>query len=184
MTETELIQGCINKREDYQKLLFDRYSGKMMAVCNRYTNNKHQAQDIFQEAFIKVFNYIQQYRFEGSFEGWMRRVFISVAMREISKQKKMLFSDIEPERMEEQGVDPEIISKMSEAEIHALVRSLPDGYRTVFNLNVIEGYSHEEIAVMLKIKASTSRVQLVKAKRYLQALMLKKNKKIGYEQYL
>ncbi len=184
MTETELIQGCIDKREEYQKLLFDRYSGKMMAVCNRYTNNRHLAEDIFQEAFIKVFNYIQQYRFEGSFEGWMRRVFVSVATREISKQKNIRFDDIEPEGATNQGVDPDVVSKMSEAEIHTLIRSMPDGYRTVFNLNVIEGYSHEEIAVLLKIKASTSRVQLVKAKRYLQALLVKKNIKIGYEQYI
>lgn len=174
MTENELIQGCIEKKHAYQKLLFDRYSGKMMAVCNRYTTDKQQAQDILQEGFIKVFKYIQQFRFEGSFEGWLRRIFVNVALRELSRQK-MQFSDIDHVEIVEYRVEPEVVSKLSEAEIHAMIRSMPIGYRTVFNLSVIEGYSHEEIAEMMKIQASTSRVQLMKAKRYLQALILKKN---------
>jgi RNA polymerase sigma factor (sigma-70 family) len=173
LTDAELIQGCIDKRESCQKLLFDRYSGKMMSVCTRYANDRHQAQDFLQEGFIKVFKYIAQYRFEGSFEGWLRRIFVSVATRELSRQK-IIFSDIETGNTVEQHVDPTVVSKMSENEIHSLIRTMPEGYRTVFNLSVIEGYSHEEIATLLGIQASTSRVQLMKAKKYLQALVLKK----------
>jgi RNA polymerase sigma factor (sigma-70 family) len=173
LTESELIQGCIDKRRDYQKLLFNRYSGKMMSVCLRYANDEHQAQDILQEGFIKVFKYIGQYRFEGSFEGWMRRVFVNVAARSLTK-RKMQFSDIDITDSKDQAVDPSVLSKISENEIHMMIRSMPDGYRTVFNLSVIEGYTHEEIGSMLGIQASTSRGQLLKARKYLQNLVLKK----------
>ena len=173
MTESELIQGCKNKREDCQKLLFDRYSGKMMSVCTRYAKDRQQAQDILQEGFIKVFSYVKQYRGEGSFEGWLRRVFVSVAAREISKNK-IMFSEIDIGNLKDHSVDPEVVSKMSEDEIHMLIRTLPEGYRMVFNLNVIEGYTHEEIARMLGIQSSTSRVQLMKAKKHLQTLFKKK----------
>ena len=173
MTEQELIKGCIDKRRDYQKLLFDRYSGKMMSVCLRYANDENRAQDILQEGFIKVFGYIHQYRFDGSFEGWMRRVFVSVATRQLSKEK-ILFTDVDLSNDAYTSIDPSVVSKISEDEIHLMIRSLPEGYRTVFNLAVIEGYSHEEIAAMLDIQPTTSRGQLLKARKYLQALILKK----------
>ena len=173
MTERALIEGCINKKQDCQKLLFNQFAGKMMSVCLRYANNEQQAQDILQEGFIKVFAFIHQYKYEGSFEGWMRRVFVSVATREMSKQK-ILFSDIDITTIKENSVDPTVVSKISEDEIHLMIRSMPDGYRIVFNLNVIEGYSHEEIASILGIQATTSRGQLLKARKYLQALILKK----------
>ena len=173
MTESELIQGCIDKRRDYQKLLFDRYSGKMMSVCLRYANDEHRAQDILQEGFIKVFGYIHQYRSDGSFEGWMRRVFVSVAARQVAKEK-ILFTDVDLSNDSYTSIDPSVVSKISEDEIHLMIRSMPEGYRTVFNLAVIEGYSHEEIASMLDIQSTTSRGQLLKARKYLQALILKK----------
>ncbi|MEO8771939.1 MAG: sigma-70 family RNA polymerase sigma factor [Ferruginibacter sp.] len=173
MTEQELIKGCIDKRRDYQKLLFDRYSGKMMSVCLRYVNDEHRAQDILQEGFIKVFGYIHQYRFDGSFEGWMRRVFVTVAARQLNKEK-ILFTDVDLSNDAYTSIDPSVVSKLSEDEIHLMIRSMPEGYRTVFNLAVIEGYSHEEIAAMLDIQPTTSRGQLLKARKYLQALILKK----------
>lgn len=173
MTESALIEGCINKKRECQKLLFDRFAGKMMSVCLRYANHEQQAQDILQEGFIKLFAYIHQYRSEGSFEGWMRRIFVSVATRQISKQK-ILFSEIDIGNMRDYSIDPSVVSKISEDEIHLMIRSMPDGYRMVFNLSVIEGYSHDEIATMLGIQATTSRGQLLKARKYLQAMILKK----------
>lgn len=172
MTENELIQGCIQKNEGHQKLLFDTYAGKMMSVCLRFCNDQHEAQDILQEGFIKVFDYVHQFKFEGSFEGWMRRVFISIAIRKTQK-KKIHFIDIDQTDNSVATVDPSVISKISEEEIHGLIRSLPDGYRMVFNLNVIEGYSHDEIAGMLGIQATTSRTQLLKARKMLQSLIVK-----------
>jgi RNA polymerase sigma factor (sigma-70 family) len=173
LTEKALIEGCINKKQVHQKLLFDMFAGKMMSVCLRYAPDEHIAQDILQDGFIKVFKYIHQFKFEGSFEGWMRRVFVSVATRHLSKQK-IQFSDIDIGNNKDHSVDPDVISKISEEEIHQMIRSMPIGYRTVFNLNVIEGYSHEEIADMLGIQATTSRGQLLKARKHMQALILKK----------
>lgn len=172
MTEEELIQGCIKKVSSHQRLLFDRYAGKMMSVCLRYANDQHIAQDILQTGFIRIFDNIHQFRHEGSFEGWMKRVFANVALRYLSK-KKLEFREIGEHHVEGVSEDPSVLSKISEAEIHAMIRMLPDGYRTVFNLNIIEGYSHEEIAVMLKIQPTTSRTQLLKARKMLQGLILK-----------
>ena len=174
MTEGELIKGCVDKKQDCQKQLFDLFAGKMMSACLRYANDEEQAQDFLQEGFIKIFEYIHQYKFEGSFEGWMRRVMVSVAARQLSKQK-IRFSNIDLTEATAPSIDPSVVSKISEDEIHLMIRCMPDGYRVVFNLNVIEGYSHEEIAAMLGIKPTTSRGQLLKARKHLQELILKKN---------
>ena len=174
MTEQELIKGCIQNNQYHQRLLFEKHAGKMMSVCLRFTNNEQDAQDILQEGFIKVFDYIHQFKFEGNFEGWMRRVFVSIATRKLRK-RKLAFSDIDKEEIEEITIRPSIVSKLSEDEIHQLIRTLPDGYRTIFNLNIIEGYSHEEIATMLGIQPTTSRTQLLKARKLLQALIAKQH---------
>jgi RNA polymerase sigma factor (sigma-70 family) len=176
LTERELIEGCINNKQEAQKKLFSLFAGKMMSVCLRYANNEEQAQDILQDGFVRVFKNIHQYRFEGSFEGWLRRVFVTVAIRQVSKQK-MFFSDTDITDKKEYSSDPDVLSKISADEIHKLIRNMPDGYRTIFNLNVIEGYSHEEIAVMLGIRPTTSRGQLLKARKHLQALIEKKTEK-------
>ena len=171
MTEEEIIAGCIKKKNDSQRLLFDKYAGKMMSLCLRYARDA-DAKDILQEGFLRVFDYIHQYRGEGNFEGWMRRVFVSVAMRHIAK-KKITVLDIDNIDYEISTDVPDIIDRLSENEIHSLIRKLPDGYRTVFNLFVLDGYSHEEIADMLNIQASTSRTQLLKARKMLQGLIYK-----------
>lgn len=167
-----MIQGCVKKQQDAQRILFERYAGRMMSLCLRYTNNQQEAQDILQMGFLKVFDYIHQYKGDGNFEGWMRRVFASIAIRQLSK-KKMDFTPVDIVNNEALTEDPSVVSKISEEEIHQLIRGLPTGYRTVFNLHVIEGYSHEEIAGMLDIQPSTSRSQLLKARKILQALINK-----------
>jgi RNA polymerase sigma-70 factor (ECF subfamily) len=173
LTEALIIQECVKKQHDAQRMLFEKYAGKMMSVCLRYTNDQQEAQDLLQMGFLKVFDYIHQYKGEGSFEGWMRRVFASIAIRQLSK-KMMDFTSVDVVNNAALTEDPAIISKISEDEIHQLIRSLPTGYRTVFNLHVIEGYSHEEIAELLSIKPSTSRTQLLKARKLLQALIYKR----------
>jgi len=173
LTEEDLIKGCIQNNQHCQWLLFEKHAGKMMSLCLRFSNHQQQAQDILQEGFIKVFEYIHQYKSEGSFEGWMRRVFISIATRQVSK-RKIHFIDID-NADDATTINPSILSKISENEIHELIRKLPDGYRLVFNLNIIEGYSHDEIATMLGIKATTSRTQLLKARKMLQALIVKQH---------
>ncbi|MFT3979703.1 MAG: sigma-70 family RNA polymerase sigma factor [Ferruginibacter sp.] len=155
-----------------QRMLFEKYAGRMMSLCLRYTKDEHTAQDILQLGFIRVFDNIRQFKGEGSFEGWMRRVFVSVALRHISK-KKLDFSEIPGSAAEELAAAPSVVSKISEDELHALIRKLPDGYQTVFNLVAIEGYTHDEVAALLKISASTSRTQLLKARKMLQSLIAK-----------
>jgi RNA polymerase sigma factor (sigma-70 family) len=181
LIEEDLIKGCIKNNQHYQRLLFEKHAGKMMSLCLRFSNDQQQAQDILQEGFIKVFDYIHQYKFEGSFEGWMRRVFISIAARQASK-RKINFTDFDKVDNDVAAINPSVVSKLSENEIHALIRSLPDGYRLVFNLYVIEGYTHEEIAKMLGIQPTTSRTQLLKARKMLQALIIKQYNLISYEQ--
>lgn len=144
----------------------------MMSLCLRYTKDEHAAQDILQLGFIKVFDNIHQFKGEGSFEGWMRRVFVTVALRQLSK-KKLHFSEISEQQQEDHYEFPAAVSKISEDELHALIRRLPDGYRAVFNLVVIEGYSHEEVGELLRITSSTSRTQLLKARKMLQGLISK-----------
>jgi RNA polymerase sigma factor (sigma-70 family) len=173
LTERELIEGCIKQRYDCQKLLYQRFSGKMISLCLRYTNQQQEAEDVFQEGFIKVFEYLHQFKFEGSFEGWLRRIFVTVAIRHVSK-RKLFFEEVPNAEAHVHAVEPAIVAKISEDEIHQLIRSMPDGYRTIFNLNIIEGYTHDEIAQMLGIQATTSRGQLLKARKHLQQLISKK----------
>lgn len=172
MTEAEIIKGCVNKNQVCQRLLYERFAGKMLSLCQRYSRDQQEAKDITQEGFLRVFDCIHQFKFEGSFEGWVTRVFVSVATRHAGK-RKIIFSDVEESEADITMVDPTVVSKLSEEVIHKLINSMPDGYRLVFNLNVIEGYSHDEIGGLLGIQASTSRTQLTKARRALQALILK-----------
>jgi RNA polymerase sigma-70 factor (ECF subfamily) len=171
LTETALIKACLSGDHVAQKLLFDRYSGKMMAVCLRYSRHRMEAEDIMQDGFIRVYEKMHTFKFKGSFEGWIRRIMINTAIRNFQK------ASIKKEKI---GIDDHLDSPVEANAIHILsekeilkeVSKLPDGYRMVFNLYAIEGYKHSEIAEMLSIKESTSRSQLVKARRMLQKSIL------------
>lgn len=176
MTEHELIKGCIRKDADCQRRLFELYAGKMMTVCLRYATDSAEAEDMLQEGFIRVFSYIHQFKFEGSFEGWVRRIVVNSALKALQK-KKIVFSEIKEQQSNSiASPEPYAYVNLGEEELLKLINALPEGYRIVFNLNVIEGYSHEEIAQMLKIQASTSRSQLVKARKMLQNQILQLQK--------
>lgn len=167
MTDRELVQGCIRNDATCQRLLFEQYAGIMLTVCRRYAGDQKEAEDFLQEAFIRVFSHIGQFRFQGSLGGWVRRVTVTTALRKMGN-KKMRFSEISEEQTPFKSVDPDALSNLSEDELLDLISRLPDGYRIVFNLYVIEGYSHEEIAGMLRIKPASSRSQLSKARNLLQ----------------
>lgn len=171
MTEYELIKGCIKRDSACQRLLFEQFAGKMMTVCLRYAHDSMEAEDMMQEAFIRVFSYIDQFKFEGSFEGWIRRIVVNSALKHLQK-KRLSFSEIKEDNSQSPRIDPYAYSNLGEDDLMKLINQLPDGYRTIFNLNVIEGYSHEEIAKMLDIQPSTSRSQLVKARKMLQNQIL------------
>lgn len=148
-------------------MLFEQYAGKMMTICIRYSCCQAEAEDMLQEAFVRIFTYINQYKFEGSFEGWLKRIVVNTALK-ILQKKVIHFSELNEELQEVSNTDSDAWSNLSEREILKLVSSLPTGYRMVFNLYVLEGYSHSEIAEMLTINPGTSRSQLAKAKRILQ----------------
>ncbi len=167
MTEYEIIRGCLKEDVKCQRLLFEQYAGKMMTVCLRYANDQMEAEDMMQEAFMKVFKYLHQFKFEGSFEGWIRRIVVNNALKNLQK-KKVRFTEISNTSEEAPQLEPFAYSNMGEDDLMKLINQLPEGYRMVFNLNVIEGFSHEEISAMLNIQASTSRSQLVKARKMLQ----------------
>ncbi len=178
MTEHQLINGCISNDAHCQQLLFERFAGKMLSVCLRYATDRMEAEDILQDSFIKVYRNISQFKFEGSFEGWVRRIVVNTALKYCQK-KKMKFEEVKPESNQAGGLEPSAYNHLNETELMKLIHQLPDGYKLVFNLHIIEGYSHEEIAEMLNIKDSTSRSQLVKARRYLQNEILKMQKSIA-----
>ena len=171
MTEEQLIKGCVQNDVACQRLLFERYAGKLMTICLRYSCDKPEAEDMLQDAFIKIFSHIRQYKSEGSFEGWMKRIVVNCALKTIQK-KKTRFIEISNHDAAAPQSDSFVLSSLSEDELIKLISNLPDGYRIVFNLYVMEGYSHDEIAEMLGIQPATSRSQLVKARKLLQKQIL------------
>lgn len=138
-----------------------------MTVCRRYACDQKEAEDILQESFIRVFAFIDQYRFEGSFEGWLRRIVVNTALR-ILQKKKIRFSAISDQDDTGPSVNATALSKLDTEDLLWLIGSLPDGYRIVFNLYAIEGYDHNEIARLLNISPGTSRSQLSKARNLLR----------------
>lgn len=167
-TEKELIQACIKGDRNCQKQIYEYYAPKMMAVCQRYAKNKAEAEDIFQEGFIRVFRHIQNFTSEGSFEGWIRRIMINTALKYNAKKSVAWNLDFSEIADMHEKVEPSVISSLSEEELTHYISELPEGYRMVFNLFVVEGYSHKEIGDLLSIEESTSRSQLVKARKMLQ----------------
>ncbi len=177
MTEEEIIKGCIHNNAHCQHALFKQYAGRVMGICLRYASANSEAEEMAQHAFIKLFNAIHQFRFEGSFEGWVRKITVRTCLTALQK-KHIQYADI---NMADFVVDPNAvhaISALSEKELIEMIKRLPEGYRIVFNLYVIEGYSHDEIAAMLNIESATSRSQLAKARKILQKQILLQQKVI------
>ena len=140
----------------------------MLVVCMRYSRHRLEAEDILQDGFVKAFSKLEQFSFEGSFEYWLRRIMINTALKNYKKsyyQKEMLTGDVMPY---DQGVAPDAYDNLGTEDLMKMISELPDGYRVVFNMYAIEGFSHREIAESLGIQESTSRSQLVKARRILQ----------------
>lgn len=150
----------------FQRQLYERFAGKMYAVCLRYARTPSDAADILQEGFIKVFTKLDQYQFQGSFEGWIRRIMVNTALRHYQRQRYD-FESTGHERLPEMPIEADALSALSETELLGLIARLPDGYKVVFNMVAIEGFSHAEVAEMLGIQESTSRSQLTKARRWL-----------------
>ncbi|MET0393884.1 MAG: RNA polymerase sigma factor [Chitinophagaceae bacterium] len=155
-----------------QEELYRRFSPRMYAVCLRYAGMAEEAQDILQEGFVKVFKKLETFRSEGSFEGWMRRIFVNTAIEHF-RRKKYLQPVTEKEENTLEGNYLSVLDDLAERDILNLVQQLSPGYRTVFNMYVVEGYSHKEIADILGVSEGTSKSQLSRAKVILQDLVKK-----------
>ena len=165
------MEACIRGDRKAQKAFFERFKGKMFALCLRYANPREDAEDILQEGFVKVFRDLKQYTGAGNFEGWVRKVFVNTALQHIQRQRKGplmvdldgvdLPADIEPFH----GEEPPAKNLIN------ILQQLPPGFRTVFNLYVLEGYTHPEIAEILDISVGTSKSQLMRAKAHFRALL-------------
>jgi len=168
ISESDLIRGCIEGNRQMQEELYNRFAPKMYAVCLRYANNTDDAQDLLQEGFIKVYRNLHRFRAEGSFEGWIRRVFVNSSIEHFRKKAILLSSVSDKEENTIENADISALDSMAEKDIIRLIQELSPGYRTVFNLYVVEGYSHKEIGEKLGISEGTSKSQLARAKAILQ----------------
>ena len=175
MNDETLVKECVSGNANAQRLLFDRYSAKMLGVAIRYIKDKERAEDVLQDAFIKVFKNLKKFKHDGSLEGWIRRIVVNTALDQLRKNKKRQgdvelddsFLELTTNNFTEERLQAESLMK--------IVQQLPDGYRTVFNLFAIEGYSHKEIAKKLNITENTSKSQYSRAKSVLREILNKLN---------
>jgi RNA polymerase sigma-70 factor (ECF subfamily) len=172
--EGDLITACMRRERWAQKLLYEEHYPKMMGICLRYAGNQDEAVDILHEGFIKVFKNLHCYEPGTSLHAWIRRIMVNTAIDYYRKMVRRRTEDIE---VAEQSVmlEPDVLSQLSEQEILQAIQELSPAYRAVFNLYIIEGYSHKEIADLLQITESTSRSNLVKARLKLQESLIKNN---------
>jgi len=172
LTEQEIVQQCLKGDNKAQELLFQTFANKMFAVCLRYTSTREDAEDILQMGFIKVFKNLSKFEFKGSFEGWLRRIFVNTAIEHYRKNVKWMYAE-DAQEVNIANAEISILERLKAEDLLKLVQNLPPGYRTVFNLFVIEGYGHLEIAEQLGISESTSKTQLFKARASLQQMIKK-----------
>jgi RNA polymerase sigma factor (sigma-70 family) len=165
--EVFLIKACVQRNRAAQKKLYELFASKMMGVCFRYAHSREEAEDMLQEGFIRVFEKIDTFRFQGSFEGWLRRIIVNSAINHLRKYQNLKYEcGIENAEYLPAG-SSDAVAIMHHKEVIDLLKELPTGYRTVLNLYAIEGYSHKEIAAMLGIEESSSRSQYTRAKALL-----------------
>jgi RNA polymerase sigma-70 factor (ECF subfamily) len=176
--EIDLVEGCKRQSLQAQRLLYERYSATMLSLCRRYIWSTSEAEDVMVTGFMKIFNAIHQYEGKGSFEGWMKRIIINEALGYLRKNKTMyLETDIETADREPDYDRAE--SSLEAEELMKMIGELPVGYRTIFNLYAIEGYSHKEISELLGINENTSKSQLSRARVHLQKKLLESEKVFG-----
>jgi RNA polymerase sigma factor (sigma-70 family) len=167
--EQRLIAGCKNAEPWAQRQVYELYASAMLSVCVRYVNDKETARDLLQDGFIKIFMKIDTYSGIGSFAGWMRRIFVTTALEYLRQNDALKQSEsIDNYEYSIENADISILEKISADDLMQCVTELPNGYRTVFNLYAIEGYSHTEIANILTISENTSRSQFMRARKLLQ----------------
>lgn len=172
--DEDFIARCVDNDPKAQGELYKWFAPKMFGICLRYAKNQMEAEDVLQEGFIKIFRYLKDYRSDGSLEGWIRRTMVNTAInfykKKLRYQKDISLEQTEPFNPGEESA----LDKLSAKELLEFVQELPDGYRMVFNLNIIEGYTHKEIGEMLNISENTSKSQLSRARGVLQTKLKSK----------
>ncbi len=168
MFDLQLIESCRKGDRASQKAIYDRLASRMFPICIRYAGDRESAQDILQDGFITLFTKLEDFKGDGSFEGWARRIFVTTALMYLRKKDVLKMSD---ELELARGLKAETVTQtqnLGYKELMELIMTLPPGFRTVFNLYALEGYSHKEIGEMLGISETTSRTQLSRARIWLQ----------------
>ncbi len=173
--ETDLIRACKKHNAKAQRMLYDKYASAMLGLCKRYIRGEMEAEDVMINGFMKVFVKLDLFEGKGSFEGWMKRIMINEALGYIRKNKAM-YLEIEIEAADKEPDFDKLLTELETKDLLKMVNELPSGYRTIFNLYAIEGYSHKEIADMLGINENTSKSQLSRARMHLQKKLLASEK--------
>lgn len=168
--EDELIKGCVRRERSAQKRLYETFSSKMYALCCRYVKDSMEAEDVLVTAFTKILDRIDQYKGEGSFEGWIRRVVVNEALTYLRRNRSM-YIETELEAADREPDYQLMSDHLEEEDLMNMIQELPAGYRIVFNLYAIDGYSHKEIANQLNISENTSKSQLSRARVFLQKIL-------------
>ncbi|HBH23962.1 MAG TPA: RNA polymerase subunit sigma-70 [Cytophagales bacterium] len=169
--ENEWIDACLKNDRKAQRALYERYAPKMLGICARYIRDRSEAEDVMIKGFMRVFEKLETYQGKGSFEGWICRIMVNEALGYLRKNKSM-YLEVEIEKAEREPDLNKIDQMMQAGDIIKIINELPVGYRTVFNMYAIEGYSHKEIGEMLGISENTSKSQLSRARMLLQKRLL------------
>lgn len=170
-TDKELIHGCLKGNPIAQRLLYETYSSKLYVICLRYSKNEVEAQDILQDSFVKIFTKLDTYQNNGSFEGWLKRIATNTSIEYYRKKFNL-------EQVDDIQFNPYLSidsdKSLEVEELLKMIQELPEGYRVIFNMYAIDGYTHKEIADKLNISEGTSKSQLSRARAYLQKKLKEK----------
>lgn len=170
----ELLDACVRQDRRAQRVLYDIYSARMFSLCIRYAGSRERAKDILQDGFITVFEKIESYRGAGSFEGWMRRIFVNTALMAARKADVLRYSGELEDFHSEMVSRDNVMDSINSTELLRMISSMPSGLRIVFNMHVIEGYNHNEISEKLGITEGSCRSRLSRARSWLQEELRKK----------
>jgi RNA polymerase sigma factor (sigma-70 family) len=176
-SDQELLEGCRRQKAEAQQALFNKYAAKMKGICFRYVKDDMEAEDVLVTAFMRVFDKIEQFKGEGSFEGWIRRIMVNESLTCLRKRRSM-FIETELEVAEREPDFNNLSTELETEELLSMIANLPAGYRMVFNMYAIDGYSHKEIAEQMGISEGTSKSQLSRARNMLQNMLLTQEKEL------
>ena len=165
------MQLCLRDDARAQKQFYERFAGRMLGVCYRYAGNRHEAEDLLQEGFIRAFHHLKDFRGEGSLEGWLRRIMVTTALNFLKREKHLREQEELNHAAEETHEALDILKQLESQEVMKLIQQLSPGYRAVLNMFAIEGFSHKEIGEILGINESTSRSQFTRARQLLKKLI-------------